>query len=217
MKRFIILAAALLCAVAVNAQQLKTAQGITIETYEPKPEPEPRIKKPKKTFAPIERGFEQSVEVGVSPAVAYTECVYMNLEYIAGYRFNKNLFIGGGAGLDLKVCTSDSSLAIPIYAHARAYSRQFGRWQPYFGISVGTAIGLTSYDGDGYYDYYDYYHPIVGLQLNPTLGCSFRINNSLSCYCSIGWMMKSMNQYYNGHLDGCIMDHTISIRIGVTF
>lgn len=214
MKKIIFLAIASLLAVTATAQQLKTAQGITTITTIEKPK---KPKEPKKTLAPIERGFEQSVEVGVSPAVTYTGCVYMNLEYIAGYRFNKNLFIGGGSGLDLKVCASDNSLAIPIYAHARAYSRQFGRWQPYFGISVGTAIGLTSYDGDGYYDYYDYYHPIVGLQLNPTLGCSFRINNSLSCYCSIGWMMKSMNQYYNGHLDGCIMDHTISIRIGVTF
>ena len=57
MKKIIFIAIAGLLAVTATAQQLKSAQGITTITTIEKP------KKEKKIF-PIEKGFEQSVELG---------------------------------------------------------------------------------------------------------------------------------------------------------
>ena len=209
MKRFIILAAALLCAVTTNAQQLKTAQGITIETYEPKPEPKP--KKPKKTLSPTERGFEQSVEVGVSPNLAEGQ-VFLNLEYIAGYRFNNYLFLGGGTGLEWYMSGED--LAIPIYANARLYLLPKSRWQPFVSLSLGALVPITEDDGIRY----DYNYDGTQLHINPTIGVNYRINNKYSCYLNLGYMPRRTYYYYNGY--GHTMnedDHCLTIRLGFTF
>ncbi|MBR7183705.1 MAG: hypothetical protein IKD41_06935 [Alistipes sp.] len=189
MKRFIILAAALLCAVTTNAQQLKTAQGITIET-----EPEP---KPKKTFAPIERGFEQSVEVGVHSELFYD--VSISGEYIAGYRFNNYLFLGGGTGLEWYINGGDC--AIPIYANARLYLLPKSRWQPFVSLSLGALVPIA--EGSGFYHYDG-----TPLHINPTIGVNYQINNKYSCYLNLGYMPRWL-YYYN--------DPCLTIRLGFTF
>ena len=132
MKRFIILAAALLCAVAANAQQLKTAQGITIET-----EPEP---KPKKTLVPTERGFEQSVEVNIGSDADY---LIVGANYTAGYRFNNYIFAGGGAGLNF--WSENGSAIIPVYANVRGYFMKT-RLKPFASLSIGTDIIMYNLD-----------------------------------------------------------------------
>ena len=195
MKRFIILAAALLCAVATNAQQLKTAQGITIETYEPKPEPKP--KKPKKTFASIERGFEQSVEVETAPGLGYGN-LFVSAEYIAGYRFNNYLFLGGGTGLEWYINGGDC--AIPIYANARLYLLPKSRWQPFISLSLGVLAPIADSDGECYDG--------TQLHINPTIGVNYRINNKYSCYLNLGYMPRWL-YYYN--------DPCLTIRLGFTF
>ena len=200
MKRFIILAAALLCAVAANAQQLKTAQGITIET-----EPEP---KPKKTFAPIERGFEQSVEVGVHSELFYD--VSISGEYIAGYRFNNYLFLGGGTGLEWYINGGDC--AIPIYANARLYLLPKSRWQPFVSLSLGALVPIA--EGSGFYHYDG-----TPLHINPTIGVNYRINNKYSCYLNLGYMPRWLYYYYNeyyGHTRSEDL-HYLTIRLGFTF
>lgn len=205
MKRFIILAAALLCAVAANAQQLKTAQGITIETYEPKPEPKP--KKPKKTFAPIERGFEQSVEVGTAPGLGYGN-LFVSAEYIAGYRFNNYLFLGGGTGLEWYM--SGGALAMPIYANARIYLLPKSRWQPFISLSLGVLAPIADSDGECYDG--------TQLHINPTIGVNYRINNKYSCYLNLGYMPR-WAYYYNEYFDYTneYDDHCLTIRLGFTF
>ncbi len=206
MKRFIILAAALLCAVATNAQQLKTAQGITIETYEPKPEPKP--KKPKKTLSPTERGFEQSVEMGASPILDDDE-VFLNLEYIAGYRFNNYLFLGGGTGVELLL--KHNSLAIPIYANARLYLLPKSRWQPFISLSLGAIVPIVASGIE--------YHNGIQPHINPTVGVNYRINSKYSCYLNLGYMprwtiheYRSSDIYYYGYDYNCF-----TIRLGFTF
>ncbi len=202
MKRFIILAAALLCAVAANAQQLKTAQGITIETYEPKPEP-----KPKKTFSSIERNFEQSVEVGTAPKPGHGG-LFVSAEYIAGYRFNNNLFLGGGTGLEWEI--SYVNFAIPIYANARLYLLPKSHWQPFISLSLGALVPITEEDDDICYDG-------TQLHINPTIGVNYRINSKYSCYLNLGYMPR-WTYYYDGHF-GYINydDHCLTIRLGFTF
>lgn len=199
MKRFIILAAALLCAVTANAQQLKTAQGITIETYEPKPEP-----KPKKTLAPTERGFEQSVEVGVNPGDPYSE-IFASAEYIAGYRFNSYLFLGGGTGLELLL--NYNSLAMPIYANARLYLLPKSRWQPFISLSLGAIVPIAASGSE--------YHRGIQPHINPTVGVNYRINNKYNCYINLGYMPR-WTHYCGLH---CLnYDYNcFTIRLGFTF
>ena len=197
MKRFIILAAALLCAVAANAQQLKTAQGITIET-----EPEP---KPKKPLAPTERGFEQSVEVSVNPCDPYSE-IFASAEYIAGYRFNSYLFLGGGTGLELLL--NHNSLAMPIYANARLYLLPKSRWQPFVSLSLGAIVPIAN-DGREQHD---------GIQrhINPTVGVNYRINNKYSCYLNLGYMPRWTEYERYGFQRDYDYD-CVTIRLGFTF
>ena len=192
MKRFIILAAALLCAVAANAQQLKTAQGITIES-----EPEP---KPKKTLVPTGRGFEQSVEVGGHLCLEDISDLFVSAEYIAGYRFNNYLFLGGGTGLEW--CIYGGDLAIPIYANARLYLLPKSRWQPFVSLSLGALVPLAV----GWN--YRYNYDGTQLHINPTIGVNYRINNKYSCYLNLGYMPRWL-YYYN--------DPCLTIRLGFTF
>ena len=102
MKKIIFLAIASLLAVTATAQQLKTAQGITTITT---------IEKPKKVF-PIEKGFEQSVELGVS--TDFDGEWIPSAEYIAGYRLTKNIFVGGGTGIEWLKYWSGRSVAMPL-------------------------------------------------------------------------------------------------------
>ena len=194
MKRFIILAAALLCAVTANAQQLKTAQGITIETYEPKPEP-----KSKKNLAPTERGFEQSVEVGGF----YTDWFFIGAKYIAGYRFNKTLFVGGGTGFEFAVW--DGIATIPVFANAKAY---IGNWRltPFIGLSIGGRIDLTN-------DYLGYTIKPFGIYCDPHIGVEYRIKR-YALNLKLGWSLVNTIDYFDGETG---TESGPSLNIGVKF
>lgn len=198
MRKLVLVVAACLLATTAFAQQLKTAQGITIETYTPTPEPEP------KKILPIEKGFEQSVELGTTPDFGYGFC-FLSAEYIAGYRFNDILFVGGGTGLELKLSAA-YSLAIPLYATTRAYILPKSRWQPFFGLSLGAVfrVGNDSW----------WHHSDVGLHLNPSIGVNYRINQKYSCYCAVGYMYRDMESKY---YDEDYSANCLSIKLGFTF
>lgn len=175
MKRFIILAAALLCAVTANAQQLKTAQGITIETYAPALEPEPKKVFFDKIFAKDQyTGFEQSVSLCF--ATELTDAgVVIDLHYMAGYRFNSYLRAGGGIGFGI---IDGGDLTLPLYANIRGYFTK-SRLKPFMDISIGYDISF----GEFY--------------LHPNFGADFRINDKLSCYLSVGYRL-------DGYFDDCL-------------
>ena len=191
MKRFIILAAALLCAVTANAQQLKTAQGITIETYEPKPEPKP--KKPKKTLSPTERGFEQSVEVNIGSDADY---LIVGANYTAGYRFNNYIFAGGGTGLNF--WSDNGSAIIPVYANVRGYFMKT-RLKPFASLSIGTDIIMYNLDNMSQSEYW------ADLHLATNVGASYRLTDKLDCQISLGYRFIS---------GAC---QFITVNMGVTF
>ncbi|MBE6193037.1 MAG: hypothetical protein E7139_03775 [Rikenellaceae bacterium] len=202
MKKIIFLAIASLLAVTATAQQLKTAQGITTITTIEKPK---KPKEPKKTLAPIERGFEQSVEVGVNNNLEWNGDDFLSAEYIAGYRFNDILFIGGGTGLESFL--QDHTLAISIYANARLYLLSKSRWQPFISLSLGGSVRIA--EGD-YYRYND-----IQPHINPTVGINYRINSKYSCYLNLGyiprWIDDDSKGRYNYNLD------CLTIRLGFTF
>lgn len=205
MKKIIFIAIAGLLAISATAQQLKTAQGITTITT---------IEKPKKEWkaVPIEKGFEQSVELGAGPAVDDDLC-FLSAEYIAGYRFNDIFFVGGGTGFDWEV--DEGSLAMPIFANIRAYAMPKSRWQPVFGLSAGVVFKVDGVDDD--YGYNTEHSPI-GIHLNPTIGVNYRINQKYSCYCTVGYMLKTVEEYHNGNrYDWIYSANCLSIKLGFTF
>ena len=191
MKKIIFLAIVSLLAVTATAQQLKTAQGITTITTIEKP------KKPKKTLAPIEQGFEQSVEVSVNPG----DEIFASAEYIAGYRFNSYLFLGGGTGLELLL--NYNSLAMPIYANARLYLLPKSRWQPFISLSLGAIVPIAN-DGSEQ-------HNGIQPHINPSVGVNYRINNKYSCYINLGYMPR-WTIYESSYIF-----HDLTIRLGFTF
>ena len=151
------------------------------------------------------------MEVGVSPALDDSG-FFLNLDYIAGYRLNNTIFIGGGTGIDYGVDVVENSLAIPIYAVARAYLKPTSRWQPFFGLSTGVIFRII----DGNVDW-AWMHKQAGLHLNPVFGVNYRTNQKHSCYCSVGYLFKPISLYEYDTIVFNSLDHCLSIKFGFTF
>ena len=186
MKRILIISIALLFAISASAETLESSN-----------------KNNEKRNLNTERGFKQSVEFGVSTDF-YGDDLYIDGEYIAGYRFNNALFAGVGAGLDWN-CYEDS-FAIPVYAIARSYMNTRGRLQPMFGVAVGAIFALSN-------NVYEDRHSSVSPHFSPTIGLNYMINNKSSIYLNVGYLMRMMSSdplssYYS---------HCITVRIGFTF
>lgn len=115
----------------------------------------------------IKPGFGQYVEISpIFNSISTCPDTYSaHINYIAGYRFNKNLFLGVGTGLNLNFGHSttfydydysssgsthfdvyDTSLAmfsIPVYLHFRAdFGKRAKLWNPYASISAGAQFGV---------------------------------------------------------------------------
>ena len=189
MKKLVLVVAACLLASTAFAQQLKTAQGITIETYTPAPEPEPEPGLPKasflgKIFAKDQyTGFEQSVELCFVPELDDI-FLMIDLHYMAGYRFNNYLRASGGVSFGID---TNSGLYLALYANIRGYFTK-SRLKPFIDISVGPDIFCG------------------GVYLNPNIGADFRINNNLSCYLSVGY--RPVDEF---------SVHCLSANLGVNF
>ncbi|MBP3497443.1 MAG: hypothetical protein J6K33_06390 [Alistipes sp.] len=193
MKKIIFLAIASLLAVTATAQQLKTAQGITTITTIEKPKKPKKPKKPNKTFAPIERGFEQSVEVNIGSDADY---LIVGANYTAGYRFNNYIFAGGGAGLNF--WSQGGSAIIPIYANVRGYFMKT-RLKPFASLSIGTDIIMYNLDNMSRSEYW------ADLHLATNVGASYRLTDKLDCQISLGY------RFINGNCQ------FITVNMGVTF
>lgn len=227
MKRLLLLFTMLLCLHTAMAQQFKTSQGITTVTVV-KPKSEPKAPKTKKEniFAK-ERGFEQLAEIGFIMGCDLDN-YSLQAQYIAGYRFNKYLFLGGGTGLEMDL--GAYCKAIPLYVHVCTHILHKSRWQPFLGLSIGALFGISpsnykfdmeylSERGIGGFDFY----PKAGLNINPTLGCDYSISDKLSCYCNVGWTMRSLKdfnfQYNNPDIKAIKnrSEHCLTISLGFRF
>ena len=211
MKRVLFIAVACLLAASVSAQQLKTAQGITIETYTPAPEP--KQPKEKKSFE-TKRGFEQHATVNTD--VIFTDFGFaIGGTYTAGYRFNDYIFLGGGTGFGYYSYTwIDSSGnfesyyggVIPIYAKFRSYFTKT-RWKPFFDVTIGMDLmlqtGVDYSNNGGYASEGGSTYPSINF--NPAFGLSRQINKKLEIFLSAGYRLFD---YEN---------HGLSLNLGVTF
>lgn len=134
-----------------------------------KVEATPRVKTENKphnqALATIQRGFGQYVEISpmFNSISSCNDSFSTHINYIAGYRFNKNLFLGVGTGVNLNFGHNtffygrgggswnycdvyDASLAmfsIPVYLHFRVdFGKRAKLWNPYASISAGAQFGI---------------------------------------------------------------------------
>ena len=160
-------------ATAVKAERQTSepkAKVATVKT-EKKVETVPSVKAEEKPnnqpITAIKPGFGQYVEISpIFNSISSCPDTYSaHINYIAGYRFNKNLFLGVGTGLNLNFGHSttfydyyysssgsthfdvyDTSLAmfsIPVYLHFRAdFGKRAKLWNPYASISAGAQFGV---------------------------------------------------------------------------
>ena len=197
MKKFLFSIVALLCltAFSANAQIISYSQTkITKIKKEKEKEKKPGY-------------FQQSVDLefgGLSENINTA----IGANYIAGYRFNDVVFLGGGVGLSMIDGYSYSDpydacyygeVQARLFANSRFYLTTT-RLQPFFDISAG----ITYLEEERhYYEYNDW-----GIMLNPQFGVNYKIKEKLSFYINLGFQFMPLHD-----------DETSYplLKIGVTF
>lgn len=165
-----------------------------------------KITKVKKEKKPRAGYFQQSAEMlfGGSSTVFET-----GANYIAGYRFNDRVFLGGGVGFshtDIDGKEYDhydcfSLLQARLFLNAKFYLTKT-RAQPFFDLSLG---GCAYWDRDDSWS--DYEWGQFGLSAHPQFGVNYKLNEKISLYASIGYQLYTA---YGG-------DHYPSLKLGITF
>lgn len=125
------------------------------------------------------RGYEKTISIGVAPDIAYNE-MFSYFKFTNGYRFNKNIFLGGGIGLTAAEYNEDyiridsynqygyqevepsTQVVVPVFGTFKVnFTRT--RVSPFFMFDLGYMFGSTSEDDIN----------TSGAFFNPTFGCDF--------------------------------------------
>lgn len=98
------------------------------------------------------RGYEMNVRTGVAPDLKFSD-IDLSTMFTNGYRFNRHVFLGGGAGLKLKLMgddyvrmlqNSDYTVLYPsiaVFLNAK-FNLTKTRVSPYFSIDSGYVANL---------------------------------------------------------------------------
>lgn len=171
----------------------------------------------------------------------FDDCVSIGFDYVGGARINRYFFLGFGVGLRYEEGQEDyfgyedpymrPSATLPLYLNTKIY---MGRksCQPFFGISAGGNIALTSarvewseyyYYGKYSYDYY-YYDEKHGLStafFEPTFGVEFPVGKRTKMDFQIGVNVHGV--HYIDRLSGGELEcekeaeAVFSFKFGLTF
>lgn len=183
-------------------------------------------KKAPKKLAPIEPGYQSTVNISGSYAPGIVNGGALFFEYIGGYRFNNTLFLGAGVGLGFsldhpwfgqeshrynsdRLCDYDlyaSGVTYRLHVNGRFYLSKT-RLQPFLGAAIGFE-GYKIKEG-GYIECYDFnYHNKnghkAGFYAMPEVGLNYRISNRTSAFLSIGY-------------GATLCDSGLQIKLGATF
>jgi hypothetical protein len=163
----------------------------------------------------IKSGYEQYVSLGYNLEFCYF-AHSATLNYIGGYRFNKNLFLGLGAGLSVngqsdgpggiyyngyevvKYTTSygyNSLISIPLFAHFRADFARQHRWNPYIALSVGAELAtkpISVTTDSGIYSHNG--HLYVG---ELAVGANCRLKGNMGIYFGLSCGAAFVNGYFD--------------------
>lgn len=142
--------------------------------------------------------FQQSADIEIG---GFTYQIYSRFtaNYIAGYRFNDRIFLGGGVGygiLHYYNSTYEGYFGeLQIFANTKLYLIKNKRWQPIIDFSTGL---INSERSEGFWFF-----------INPQIGVNYKINDKTSIYLSFG------GQFLPGY------SHSEStcpqLKLGVTF
>lgn len=124
----------------------------------------------------------------------------IGIHYIAGYRINNLLYVGGGTGINFNLGTGPSVrgiaepysgtnilnpclVSVPVFAYFRANFLN-RRCSPFFALSAG---GNLSAKQTLHLDLCDVKYNTTGIFFNPQLGVNFRTSTKTSLYLATGF------------------------------
>lgn len=171
MKRFLVITATILFFAATSAEAQIFSYSLT------------EIKKEKK---PRTGYFQQSAEL-VLGGLIYDIKLTTGANYIAGYRFNPYIFLGGGLGVSyiddgtLPYMHTIGECQARLFANAKFYLTKT-RVQPFFDLSVGGIYWDEWNNGSS---------TTSGLLFNPQFGINYKLNNKLNLYVNIGCQLHT--------------------------
>lgn len=188
--------------------------------------------KRRKDYAVVQNGFGSLVDVSYTNGLNYP-FPSLGVNYIAGYRFNNQIYLGGGVGVLWNMhegqairslaMTYDSNflnpglISVPIFAYFKANFID-RRCSPFFAISVG---GNFSSKQTLILDLCDVQYSTIGVFINPQLGINFRTTTKTSIYFTGGFQgftAPSCIQYtgYNAMLRSAF-GYGFDFHFGFTF
>lgn len=152
------------------------------------------------------RRFQIMVEVGYQYQLFGENINRVKLNLGQSYYFNS--YISAGVGVGVRYYYDADLFLLPLYLHFRARMLQ-SSLAPYFSIGIGyssiTSKGLLP----------------MGLCLNPELGISYKINDDVELYCTMGYEMQNLlfvkTSYDYGIRSSTVNLDAFSVSAGVAF
>lgn len=155
--------------------------------------------KRRKDYSKVQKGFGSIVNVSCSHGFNYSY-PSVGISYTAGYKFNNQIYLGGGVGANLNidggqairsVLEQDSFnsflnpclISVPVFVYFRANFID-RRCSPFFAISAG---GNFSPKQTLILDLYNVQYSTIGAFINPQLGVNFRTTTKTSVYLALGF------------------------------
>ena len=219
-------------AAAVKAKAEEQAR-IAAEKAEKARLAEIKAEKRRKLYAEKQSGFASIADVsymvgigGINPSIG--------INYIAGYRINNLLYVGGGTGVNINLGAGPSVrgiakpysgtnvlnpclVSVPVFAYFRANFLN-RRCSPFFALAAG---GDFSGKQTLHLDLCDVKYNTTGIFFNPQLGVNFRTSTKTSLYLATGFngfTTPSCPTYTAfGATTETKFAYAIDIHLGVTF
>ena len=110
-------------------------------------------------------GYQSIVQADADMHFGMNEAIYIGVDYVGGYRFNRAFYLGLGLGFNAAVAHYESSpdvlgegkvyplgkYKLPLYLYAREYLGKNKKVQPFFGLAAGLNINIpvNRYVADG--------------------------------------------------------------------
>ena len=127
-------------------------------------------------------GYQGLVETGLGAGMGTYGIDVFKLDFINGYRFNPNLFIGGGIGYR-HIMAKDGLSFLPIFANVRGNLAPKGKVIPYGSFNLGVAFNSSDGLSEG------------GLMVNPSFGILINRFSNYMLHASIGYDAMQMPFY----------------------
>ena len=185
----------------VNSPDAKTEEGLVTIRLKTKAD-SLEIKQRRESYAKHQSGFGSMVDISGVLGMIGKPRVSAGVNYIAGYRFNNQLFLGGGAGvmfnshsgpydlrtLDGAKCAPGGSLntclvSVPVFAYFRTNFIN-RRLSPFFALSAG---GNLTAKQTVRLNFGDVKQSVNKAFLNPQIGVNVRAETNYSVYLAVGY------------------------------